>query len=63
MLEEDKDAFSFKVYCGDKKNCKWLDSKLTKMNINGLNMVFKMIKFTSKALLYHLYKKIDRYSP
>ena len=31
---------------------------MTKMNENGLNMVFKMIKLTSKAVLYHLYQNI-----
>merc|ERR1711954_125276 len=34
------------------------NSKMTKMNGNGLNMVFKMIKLTSKAVFYHLYQNI-----
>ena len=34
------------------------NSKRTKMNGNGLNMVFKMIKLTSKAVFYHLYQNI-----
>ena len=37
-----------------KKN---FNSKMTKRNGNGLNMVFKMIKFTSNAVFYHLYSK------
>ena len=31
---------------------------MTKMNEYGLNMVFKMIKLTSKAVFYHLYQNI-----
>ena len=34
------------------------NSKMTKMNGNGLNMVFKVIKLTSKAVFYHLYQNI-----
>merc|ERR1712131_527790 len=34
------------------------NSKMTKMNENGLNMVFKKIKLTSKALFCHLYQNI-----
>ena len=34
------------------------NSKMTKMNGNGLNMVFKMIKLTSKSVFYHWYKNI-----
>ena len=34
------------------------NSKMTKMNENGLNMVFKMIKLTSKTVFYYLYRKI-----
>ena len=33
-------------------------SKMTKMNRNGLNRVFKMIKLTFKAVVYILYKNI-----
>ena len=38
-----------------KKN---FNSKMTKMNGNGLNMVFKVIKLTSKAVFHHLYQYI-----
>ena len=38
-----------------KKN---FNSKMTKMNGNGLNMVFKVIKLTSKAVFHHLYQNI-----
>ena len=31
---------------------------MTKMNGNGLNMVFKMIELISKAVFYHLYQNI-----
>ena len=34
------------------------NSKMTKMNGNGLNVVFKMIKLTSKTISYHLYQNI-----
>ena len=34
------------------------NSKMTKMNGNGLNMVFKMIELISKAVFYHLYQNI-----
>jgi len=34
------------------------NSKMTKMNGNGFNVVFKMIKLTSKAVFYHLYQTI-----
>ena len=37
---------------------KQFNSKMTKMNENGLNMVFKMIKLTSKTVFYYLYRKI-----
>ena len=32
------------------------NSKMTKMNGNGLNMIFKIIKLTSKAVFYCLYQ-------
>ena len=38
-----------------KKN---FNSKMIKMNGNGLNMVFKVIKLTSEAVFHHLYQNI-----
>ena len=37
---------------------KKFNSKMTKMNENGLNMVFKVIKLTSKSVFHHLYQNI-----
>ena len=34
------------------------NSKMAKMNGNGLNMIFNMIKLTSKAVFYILYQNI-----
>ena len=34
------------------------NSKMTKINGNGLNMVFKMIELTSKTVFYYLYRKV-----
>ena len=51
-----QDFFEEFVFCLVSRNN--FNSKMTKINRNELNMVFKMIKLTSKTVSHHLYQNI-----